>query len=212
MLEVQRLQLELARIDREIQRRARRASGDVSELAQRRAEVKREFDRAYEQVLEETGERQRLAVAVGYDAGALGRPGMYERVFVCSVRRMRDNAVHGSRCLWSGCWTKACRSRRSAGGSACTKRPSATGSRNTGSRRRNRDKHAARGALALEELERLVARGASIAQIAQAVGRSKATVRHWLDEYGLRTHANGLGRGVDARGRRRQGRAAQHLH
>ena len=30
----------------------------MSELAQRRAEVKREFDRAYERVLEETGDRE----------------------------------------------------------------------------------------------------------------------------------------------------------
>ena len=90
MLQVQRLQLELARIDREIQ--AARLSGDrsaeqryvpkfaaarteagssedhapglaesagggISGLAVRRAEVKHEFDRAYAQVLEETGER-----------------------------------------------------------------------------------------------------------------------------------------------------------
>ena len=49
------MQLELARIDREIVRARGRESGDVSELAQRRAEVKREFDRAYERALEETG-------------------------------------------------------------------------------------------------------------------------------------------------------------
>jgi DNA primase len=55
MLEVQRLQLELARVDREIQQARGQESGDVSELAQRRAEVKREFDRAYGRVLEETG-------------------------------------------------------------------------------------------------------------------------------------------------------------
>jgi DNA primase len=55
MLESQRMQLELARIDREIVRARGRESGDVSELAQRRAEVKREFDRAYERALEETG-------------------------------------------------------------------------------------------------------------------------------------------------------------
>jgi DNA primase len=55
MLESQRMQLELARIDREIQRARGRESGDVSELAHRRAEVKREFDRAYERALEETG-------------------------------------------------------------------------------------------------------------------------------------------------------------
>ncbi len=57
MLEVQRLQLELARVDRQIQRARARASGDVSQLAGRRAAVKREFDRAYGQVLEETGQR-----------------------------------------------------------------------------------------------------------------------------------------------------------
>ncbi len=55
MLESQRMQLELARIDREIQRARGAESGDVSELAHRRAEVKREFDLAYERALEETG-------------------------------------------------------------------------------------------------------------------------------------------------------------
>jgi DNA primase len=55
MLESQRMQLELARIDREIVRARGQESGDVSELALRRAEVKREFDRAYERALEETG-------------------------------------------------------------------------------------------------------------------------------------------------------------
>ena len=58
----------------------------------------------------------------------------------------------------------------------------------------NRQKHAARGGLDRPELEMLVERGASIAQIAEAVGRSKATVRHWLIRYGLKTHG--------ARGRR----------
>jgi len=51
----------------------------------------------------------------------------------------------------------------------------------------NRDKHAAKGGLTRENLEPLVEQGASIAQIAEAVGRSKTTVRHWLREYGLRT-------------------------
>jgi DNA primase len=55
MLESQRMQLELARIDREIVRARAQESGEVSELAVRRAEVKREFDRAYERALEETG-------------------------------------------------------------------------------------------------------------------------------------------------------------
>jgi transposase len=51
----------------------------------------------------------------------------------------------------------------------------------------NRDKFAARGGLARERLEPLVEQGASIAEIAEVVGRSKATVRHWLREYGLTT-------------------------
>lgn len=54
MLEVQRLQLELANVDRQIQRARAGESGEVSELAGRRAAVKREFDRAYGRVLEET--------------------------------------------------------------------------------------------------------------------------------------------------------------
>jgi transposase-like protein len=49
------------------------------------------------------------------------------------------------------------------------------------------EKHAAKGTLAKEELEQLVERGASIAEIAETVGRSKGTVRHWLKEYGLKT-------------------------
>jgi DNA primase len=53
MLEVQRLQLELARMDRHIQRARGQERGQVQELAQRRAEVKREFDLAYGRVLEE---------------------------------------------------------------------------------------------------------------------------------------------------------------
>jgi DNA primase len=57
MLEAQRLQLELARLDRDLQRTRGKGGGDVTELAQRRAEVKREFDRAYAHVLEDTGER-----------------------------------------------------------------------------------------------------------------------------------------------------------
>lgn len=57
----------------------------------------------------------------------------------------------------------------------------------------NRDKFAARGGLAREELEALVEQGATIAEIAETVGRSKATVRHWLIRYGLKTHG-GRGR------------------
>jgi DNA primase len=55
MLDVQRLQLELARVDRRIQQARGEESGDVSELATRRGEVKREFDRAQERALEQSG-------------------------------------------------------------------------------------------------------------------------------------------------------------
>jgi DNA primase len=55
MLDVQRLQLELARVDRRIQQARGQESGDVSELATRRGEVKREFDRAQERALEQSG-------------------------------------------------------------------------------------------------------------------------------------------------------------
>jgi DNA primase len=58
MLEVQRLQLELARMDRQIQRTRAGQGGEVSELARRRTEVKRDFERAYARVLEETAERE----------------------------------------------------------------------------------------------------------------------------------------------------------
>ena len=57
----------------------------------------------------------------------------------------------------------------------------------------HRSKHASKGGIPPDELEALVNTGASIAQIAEAVGRSKATVRHWLGKYGLRT-GGGVGR------------------
>jgi DNA primase len=57
-LEAQRLQLELARVDREIQRARGQGGGEISALAGRRAEIKQRFDRAYSRVLEETGERE----------------------------------------------------------------------------------------------------------------------------------------------------------
>jgi DNA primase len=57
MLEVQRLQLELARLDRQIQRARGSEDADINRLAKIRGEVKREFDRAYGDALEETGDR-----------------------------------------------------------------------------------------------------------------------------------------------------------
>jgi DNA primase len=58
MLPAQRLQLELALIDRQIQAARGGQGTEISELARRRAQVKREFDGAYGRVLEETGDRQ----------------------------------------------------------------------------------------------------------------------------------------------------------
>jgi len=55
MLEVQRLQLELAGVEREIQRARGSGGGEVSRLARRKAEIKHEFDQANERVLEESG-------------------------------------------------------------------------------------------------------------------------------------------------------------
>jgi transposase len=51
------------------------------------------------------------------------------------------------------------------------------------------ERHKARGALSEHVLTELVGAGKSIAEIAIEVGRSKATVRHWLLEYGLQTSA-----------------------
>jgi transposase len=53
----------------------------------------------------------------------------------------------------------------------------------------NHGKHSAKGGLARDELEAMVEAYMSISQIAAAVGRSKATVRHWLARYGLVTHS-----------------------
>ena len=58
MLEVQRLQLELASLDRQIMRARGQESGDVSALAERRAAVRGEFDRAYGSVLDRTGDTE----------------------------------------------------------------------------------------------------------------------------------------------------------
>jgi DNA primase len=58
MLEVQRLQLELARIDRDIQRARGRDDSAVSGLAVQRGRVKHDFDEAYGRVLDATGPRE----------------------------------------------------------------------------------------------------------------------------------------------------------
>jgi transposase len=56
----------------------------------------------------------------------------------------------------------------------------------------HREKHAAKGGIDRDRLEALVETGMTIAEIAVEVGLSKATVRHWLHRYGLRT-ANKVG-------------------
>jgi transposase len=57
----------------------------------------------------------------------------------------------------------------------------------------NRERHLARGGLDRETLRDLVEEGASIAEIAVRVDRSKTTVRHWLARFGLKT-SNRAGR------------------
>jgi hypothetical protein len=52
-----------------------------------------------------------------------------------------------------------------------------------------RDKHLARGRLEREVLEGLVTQDLTVREIAEHVGRSATSVRHWLQRYGLRTTA-----------------------
>jgi transposase-like protein len=49
-------------------------------------------------------------------------------------------------------------------------------------------RHAARGPIDRELLAELVDEGLTTREIAARVGRSQTTIRHWLREYGLRTH------------------------
>jgi IS30 family transposase len=70
-----------------------------------------------------------------------------------------------------------------------------------GLRSRHADRHTARGPLAREELEPLIARGMSIRDIARQLDRSPTTVRHWLRHHGLRTLRSG--RAATAARRRR---------
>jgi len=48
------------------------------------------------------------------------------------------------------------------------------------------EKHAAKGAVSQEELERLLAAGLSLREIAQRLDRSLATIRHWMGKYELK--------------------------
>jgi transposase len=60
----------------------------------------------------------------------------------------------------------------------------------------NREKYSARDGLKRAELETLVEMDMSTAQIAEVVGRSKTTVRHWLREFGLSTNMGRKAPGV----------------
>ena len=51
----------------------------------------------------------------------------------------------------------------------------------------NREKHTARGGLARDELEALVLAGLSITEMAEVLGLSKGSVRHWLRRHRLQT-------------------------
>jgi transposase len=51
----------------------------------------------------------------------------------------------------------------------------------------NSERHRARGAIDRDELTRLVEGGLSISEMAEACARSKATIRHWLRRYELKT-------------------------
>jgi hypothetical protein len=58
-----------------------------------------------------------------------------------------------------------------------------------GLRSRHAARHASRGPLARSDLQRLIDEGMGVRQIAQALDRSTATVRHWLGRYELKTAA-----------------------
>jgi transposase len=73
----------------------------------------------------------------------------------------------------------------------------------------NQEKYAARGGLERSQLEALIERDMSISEIASAVDRSKATVRHWLREYGLRTTRSAMRQAGAARPRRME-RSCRH--
>jgi transposase len=76
----------------------------------------------------------------------------------------------------------------------------------------NAERHAARGAIKRSELERLVSEGHSIAEIAERVDRSKATVRHWLVKYDLRTFSpSGVRRSEESRFAREAGLLRSHM-
>jgi transposase len=60
-------------------------------------------------------------------------------------------------------------------------------------------RHAARGGIPREQLEALVDDGLTVRTIAERVGMSYSTVRHWLKKHGLQTRRGAYPRSKDAR-------------
>jgi transposase len=58
-----------------------------------------------------------------------------------------------------------------------------------GLRAAHRDKHRAKGVVVPEEMRRLVGEGLTQRELAERIGVSQTTVRHWLTRLGLRTMA-----------------------
>lgn len=71
-------------------------------------------------------------------------------------------------------------------------------------------RHARRGGLRREDLERLVREGATYAEMAAKLGVSAATIRYWLQKFGLRSEAS-LNRQL-SRDAKRAGRATVRRH
>ena len=78
------------------------------------------------------------------------------------------------------CWARDSRLPRSDGRAGVHESTVAYWVARYGLRAGGAEKHAARGGIGREELQELVDGGLSIAEISAEVGRSKATVRHWL--------------------------------
>lgn len=71
--------------------------------------------------------------------------------------------------------------------------------RKHGLRSAHADRHAPRGGIERETLEGLVAQGLSVRAVAQELGVSFATVRHWLKRYELQTERARRPRSPDAK-------------
>jgi len=71
------------------------------------------------------------------------------------------------------------------------------------------EKHSAKGAPSKEEMERLLATGLSLREIAHRLDRSLATIRHWMGKYGLETERSSRLR--ESRDACRNGSKVAHL-